>query len=219
MAADNALWALCERIAPAFETTPDDLEAAGGELRSKSDPGNRMAWREACELLGNEGVSVRGQHDRSLSSSGTAGVCAADVEVDTETGGVRALRIVAVQEAGLVIDRLTAESQVIGGVIQGLSWALFEDRIMDRLLGHQINPDFEGYKIAGAMDMPEIEPVMWMKPESLARGVIGIGEPPVIAVAGAIGNAVKNAIGVRVADLPITPARVLSALAGGGGKA
>ena len=83
---------------------------------------------------------------------------------------------------------------------------------MDRLLGHQMNANMEFYKISSAMDIPEIEPVVWMTEESMARGVIGIGEPPVIPVAAAIGNAVRNAIGARVASLPITPRRVLDAL-------
>jgi len=211
--ADMARDELFARVAPALNTTPDLLEARDGAILSTADPNKRMTWKDACRLLGTEFISVQGQHDRSLSSSGVAGCCAVEVEVDTETGKVRVLKAVSVQDCGLVVDKLTTESQIIGGVIQGISWALYEDRIMDRILGQQINPDLEFYKVLTSADMPEIIPVVWMKPESLARGVIGIGEPPVIPVAGAIGNAVKNALGVRVYTLPITPAKVLTALA------
>jgi xanthine dehydrogenase YagR molybdenum-binding subunit len=210
--ADMARDELFAKVAPALNATPDLLEAKDGYIVSTADPNKRMSWKDACSLLGTETISVQGQHDRSLSSSGVAGCCAVEVEVDTETGKVRVLKAVSVQDCGLVIDKLTTESQIIGGVIQGVSWALYEDRIMDRILGQQINPDMEFYKILTSPDMPEIIPVVWMEPDSLARGVIGIGEPPVIPVAGAIGNAVKNALGVRVYTLPITPAKVLAAL-------
>jgi xanthine dehydrogenase YagR molybdenum-binding subunit len=213
VAADSALSTLLERVvAPALETTPDNLEAVDGWIRQIDGGSQSLAWSEACALLGADPVSVTEQHDPSLSSSGTAGVCAVEVTVDVETGDVRVQRVVSVQEAGLVIDKLTLESQLIGAVIQGVSYALHEDRVMDRLLGHQMNANMEFYKISSAMDIPEIEPVVWMTEESMARGVIGIGEPPVIPVAAAIGNAVRNAIGARVASLPITPRRVLDAL-------
>ncbi len=213
VATDAALSTLFERVvAPALETTPANLEAVDGWVRRLDDTSRSLAWSEACALLGAEPVSETEQHDPSLSSSGTAGVCAVEVTVDVETGDVRVQRAVSVQEAGLVIDKLTLESQLIGAVIQGVSYALHEDRVMDRLLGHQVNANMEFYKISGAMDIPEIDPVVWMTEESMARGVIGIGEPPVIPVAAAIGNAVRNAIGARVDSLPITPRRVLDAL-------
>lgn len=212
VATDAARDELFTRVAPALNTTPDLLEAKNGFILSTADPHKRIAWKDACALLGTETISVQGQHDRSLSSSGVAGCCAVEVEVDTETGKVRVLKAVSVQDCGLVLDKLTTESQIIGGVVQGISWALYEERILDRLLGQPVNPDMEFYKILNSADMPEIVPIAWMEPDSLARGVIGIGEPPVIPVAGAIGNAVKNALGVRIYSLPITPAKVLAAL-------
>lgn len=210
--ADMAATGLFARVAPALDTSPDNLQVGDRAVRRIDDPSVSLSWEEACALLGTEPISETGQHDGSLSGRGTAGVCAVEVTVDVETGAVRVVKAVSVQEAGLVIDKLTLESQLIGAVIQGVSYALHEDRIMDGLLGHQINANMEFYKISGAMDIPEIEPVVWMTEASLSRGVIGIGEPPVIPVAGAIGNAVRNAIGPRVASLPITPRRVLEAL-------
>jgi xanthine dehydrogenase YagR molybdenum-binding subunit len=210
--ADAALATLFGRAAPALDAQADNLEAVDRTIRRIDDPSKSLAWADACALLGAEPISETEQHDGSLSSRGTAGVCAVELTVDEETGDVRIRKVVSVQEAGLVIDKLTLESQLIGAVIQGISYALHEDRVMDRLLGHQVNANMEFYKISGAMDIPEIEPVVWMAEESLSRGVIGIGEPPVIPVAAAIGNAVRNATGARVAGLPITPRRVLEAL-------
>jgi xanthine dehydrogenase YagR molybdenum-binding subunit len=144
-----------------------------------------------------------------LSSSNTGGVQFAEVEVDTETGFVKVKKILVVQDGGLILNRLTCESQLNGGVIMGMGYALYEERIMDRNSGVMLNPNFETYKITGLGDVPEIEIVFFDMPE---RGVIGIGEPATIPTAAAIANAVANALGVRVNSLPITPQRVLAAL-------
>jgi xanthine dehydrogenase YagR molybdenum-binding subunit len=119
---------------------------------------------------------------------------------------------VAVADCGLVLNRLTCESQVYGGVIMGLNFALHEERRLDRASGLPLNPDMENYRLASASDIPEIEVHLLDYPE---RGVIGIGEPPTIPTAAAISNAVANAIGVRVPVIPLTPARVLAALSNG----
>ncbi len=133
----------------------------------------------------------------------------AEVAVDTETGLVTVKKIVAVHDCGLIIDALTLESQINGGIIMGMGYALYEERVMDDLSGVVLNPNFETYKLSGIADVPEIEVTLLNMPE---RGVIGIGEPATIPTAGAIANAVANAIGARVASLPITPAKVLAAL-------
>jgi xanthine dehydrogenase YagR molybdenum-binding subunit len=141
----------------------------------------------------------------------------AEVVVDTETGVVRCTQVVAVQDCGLIISLKTCESQVCGGVIMGMNYALLEERIMDRHTGRQVNPDMEFYKLGGIRDIPKIIVRMVDMPE---RGVIGIGEPPTISTHAAIGNALFNAIGVRVPQTPFTPDRVLAALANAkGGKA
>jgi len=146
------------------------------------------------------------------------GVQLAEVEVDTETGAVRVIKVVAIQDAGTVVNRLTFESQIIGGVIQGLSFALFENRVMDRKTGLMLNANIESYKIANAADMPEIVPVVFDVSNGFnTAGVAGLGEPTIIPTAGAIANAIANATGVRVRALPMTPDRVLAALATKGG--
>ena len=133
----------------------------------------------------------------------------AEVEVDTETGFVKVKKLLVVQDCGLVVNKLTCESQINGGVIMGLGYALYEQRVMDARTGFVLTPTLENYKLPGAADTPEIEILLIDMPE---RGVIGVGEPCTVPTAAAIANAVANAIGVRVPDLPITPDRVLAAI-------
>ena len=107
------------------------------------------------------------------------------------------------------MNKLTCESQINGGVIMGIGYALYENRVMDARTGVMLNPNLETYKLPGASDMPEIDILLLDMPE---RGVIGVGEPCTVPTAAAIANAVANALGVRVGDLPITPDKVLAAL-------
>ena len=134
----------------------------------------------------------------------------AEVTVDIETGIVKLTRILAIQDCGLVVSRLTAESQCYGGVIGSLNFAMFEDRILDRNTGQMVNPNMEWYLLAGMSDIPQIDVRLKDQPE---RGVIGIGEPPTVPTAAAIALAVRNAIGVTVRSLPLTPARILAGAA------
>jgi xanthine dehydrogenase YagR molybdenum-binding subunit len=115
-----------------------------------------------------------------------------------------------VQDTGTIIDRLTAESQCYGGIIMGIGFAMFEHRILDRNTAQMVNPNMEWYLLGGMSDVPQIDVTLVNQPD---RGVIGLGEPPTISTAAAIANAVANAIGVRVRRLPLTPDRILNALA------
>jgi xanthine dehydrogenase YagR molybdenum-binding subunit len=166
-------------------------------------------WLEACKKLGVDPLHVSGEWQEGLSSGGAGGVQFAEVEVDTETGFVKVKKITCVQDGGMIMSKLTCESQVNGGIIMGIGYALYEERIMDRTSGVVLNPNLETYKIPALGDIPEIDIVLLDIPEN---GPIGIGEPVTIPTASAIANAVANAIGVRVGSLPITPARVLEAL-------
>jgi len=108
---------------------------------------------------------------------------------------------------------------VFGALIMGVGSALFEERIPDPHGGRLLNPNMEFYKLAGIGDVGEFKVHLMTGPGYDERGVIGIGEPPVISPVAAIGNAVANAIGVRVPRAPFTPDRVLAALAENGGRA
>jgi xanthine dehydrogenase YagR molybdenum-binding subunit len=147
------------------------------------------------------------------------GVQFAEVSVDTETGVIKVERVVAVHDCGRPINPMGVQSQINGGVIQGLSYALYENRILDRNTGIMVNPNLEEYKIAGAREMPVIEPIVieqyWGKSSTDAAG---IGEPATVPTAAAVANAVYNAIGVRIRQIPMTPAVVLAALASKGGQ-
>ncbi|HSY16781.1 MAG TPA: xanthine dehydrogenase family protein molybdopterin-binding subunit [Candidatus Acidoferrales bacterium] len=166
-------------------------------------------WFAACKKLGVTPLTVHGQWQQGLSTDHACGVQFAEVEVDTETGLVTLKKMLGVHDCGLIINQVTLESQINGGIIMGMGYALYEERVMDDLSGVVLNPNFETYKMPGMADVPEIEIVLINMPE---RGVIGIGEPSLVPTAGAIANAVFNAIGVRVGSLPITPAKVLAAL-------
>jgi xanthine dehydrogenase YagR molybdenum-binding subunit len=151
--------------------------------------------------------------DSALAQNDLGGVQFAEVSVDTETGIVRVERVVAVQDCGRPMNPLQIESQVQGGVLMGISYALFEDRILDRFTGHMLNADLEHYKIIGPRETPEIDVVLLENYQGQSStDAYGIAEPSNIATAPTIANAVYNAIGVRLRQLPITPAAVLSAL-------
>lgn len=217
-AAVDAREALFAKVAPALNAQPGDLESVNGIVRVKSDPSRLLSWKEACAKLGAMPLTVRGKNpDKSkppdLTNSGVAGVQMAEVEVDTDTGVVKVKKMVAVQDCGLIIDLKTAESQCYGALIMGISYALFEEKIMDPITGGMLNDDMQYYRLAGLSDIPELVVHMMTGKGYDERGVIGLGEPPVISPGAAISNAVANAIGVRVPFLPLTPDRVLNALA------
>ncbi len=182
----------------------DDLQKQTGVADARG-----ANWMTACKKLGVSPLVSHGEWQRGLSSSNTGGVQFAEVEVDTDTGFVKVKKVLVVQDGGLILNRLTCESQLNGGIIIGIGYALYEGRVMDKNSGVVLNPNFETYKLTGLADVPEIEIVLFDMPE---RGVIGIGEPSTIPTAAAIANAVANAIGVRVSSLPITPQKVLAAL-------
>jgi xanthine dehydrogenase YagR molybdenum-binding subunit len=124
--------------------------------------------------------------------------------------------MVGVQDCGLVIDLKTAESQVYGGLIMGITYALYEEALYDPTTGRMLNADMEYYRLAGIQDVGKLKVHMMTGQGYDERGVIGLGEPPVISPGAAISNAVANACGLRVPYLPLTPDRVLTALEKGG---
>jgi xanthine dehydrogenase YagR molybdenum-binding subunit len=218
-AAVDAREALFAKVAPALNAQPDDLECTNGTVRVKSDPSRSLNWKQACSKIGAMPVTARGHNDQiagknhpDLTNSGVGGVGMADVEVDIETGVVKIKRMVAVQDCGLIIDLKTAESSCYGALAMGISYALFEEKVMDQATGRMLNPNMEFYRLAGLNDIPELVVHMMTGKGYDERGVIGLGEPPVISPGAAIANAVANAIGARVSFLPITPDKVLAAL-------
>jgi xanthine dehydrogenase YagR molybdenum-binding subunit len=208
-ACEAARDALFAKVAPGLGVEPASLVARNGRIQSKSDASKGLSWKEACRQLGTASATGDGAFDRTLATVGTSGVQFADVEVDIETGVTRVRRIACVQDCGMILDKLTAESQCLGGIIMGTGFALYENRILDRTTALMVNPNMEFYLLPGMSDVPQIDVTLI---DQADRGVVGLGEPPVISTAAAIANAVANAIGTRIRKLPISPDTVLAAL-------
>jgi xanthine dehydrogenase YagR molybdenum-binding subunit len=202
--------------APLLEVKENELSASEGKIFVTANPQKSLTWKKvAKEIPGGQFTVIGERRDDYFEAKRwkIAGVQFAEVEVDTETGIIKVLRVVAAHDCGQAMDRMTVENQINGGIIQGVSYALFENRILDRNTGVMVNQNLESYKIAGAMDIPEIDTVIldyWQGQSN--TGASGIGEPATVPTSGAIANAVYNAIGVRISQLPMTPAVVLSAL-------
>jgi xanthine dehydrogenase YagR molybdenum-binding subunit len=240
---------MLEQVASALSTSADKLVLSDGQVlvyalppnsidgdeegRSlHSAPVKELTFQQAAALLSTEQITARatrtedyggfafkGGPDFGFGIGIYGGVQFAEVAVDTETGVIKVERVVAVHDCGRPINPLAVESQINGGVLQGISYALYEDRILDRNTGLMVNPNLEQYKILGSRETPEIEAVLieeYIGRNSTDAG--GIGEPSTIPTAAAIANAVYNATGVRLRQMPMTPARVLAALQGAGRK-
>ncbi|MFQ5691642.1 MAG: xanthine dehydrogenase family protein molybdopterin-binding subunit, partial [Nitrospinota bacterium] len=207
-----------------------DLRVEAGDISVAGVPGRRMrlsdAARELVAASGGKPVVGEGEFSTppdvvipdatryghaTLSYAFAAHV--AEVEVDVETGRVTVERVMAVHDSGRIINPLTAEGQVEGGVVQGLGWAVSEELVFDG--GVVLNPNFYDYRIPTIADAPDVhvEFVQEVEPNG-PFGAKGLGEPALVPTAAAVANAVAHALGVRVRSLPITPEKVVAALEG-----
>ena len=216
MAAHDAKMKLFAAVAPALGAKPEELEAHGGKVFVTAKPGKSLTFKQAAAKIAGEQVTATAERKKQyeLFRTEIAGTQFCEVEVDTETGEVKIIKMVSVNDCGIPVNSLTAESQVIGAMIQGASWALFENRTLDRSYGTMVNPNLEWYKILMPADM--FEAVSILTPiANLGNNTstAGIGEPCSVPVLAAIANAIFNATGARVRSLPITPDRMLAALA------
>ncbi|MBA3460852.1 MAG: molybdopterin-dependent oxidoreductase [Deltaproteobacteria bacterium] len=195
---------------------PKDLRIVPGRVESAKDTSKALAWKQACAAIPTDEIAAianRPADWQGPKADAYGGVQFASVEVDTETGVVRVLRVVAVQECGRLINPLAVQSQINGGIIHGISWALFEDRRLDAKTGRMLNANLDQYKVLGAKDTPLIDVILLDQYVGLTNtDAHGIGEPANVATAAAVANAVYNAIGVRIRELPMTPRTVLAAL-------
>jgi xanthine dehydrogenase YagR molybdenum-binding subunit len=216
MAAEDAQRALLEAAAGFLETTVAKLEAHGGRVAARGTD-RSLSFAEITGKLGNVMIQGHGSRGPNPQDAGivTTGAQFAEVEVDTETGVVRVARIVAVHDAGRIVNPTLAESQLEGGIIQGLGFALFEERALDARFGLPLNVGLHDYKIPTLADIPVIDGHFLDGADTQANhvGARGIAEPAIIPTAPAIVGAVADALGVEVLELPLTPWRVLAALA------
>lgn len=192
--------------APSPSGPPPESPTARGPGGPPPEP--LAAWDPAAEPVRAEGYFEPADRDPLP----VVGAHFCEVEVDCATGAVRVLRYVAAQDVGRVINPLGCAGQMEGGVHHGIGYALTEELIYDD--GAPLNPDFMGYKVLMAPDMPVIEaiPVEDPDPDGGPSGAKGVGTPIIPAIAPAVANAVRDAIGVRLTELPMTPPKVLAAL-------
>jgi xanthine dehydrogenase YagR molybdenum-binding subunit len=201
----------------AMEISKDRLSVRDGMVLVDGDASRGMSVKKVMQeiapnTLRAQGARVPNPKDVSIR---TFGAQIAEVEIDTETGELTVKRIVASHEFGRVINPVMVESQIIGGITQGIGFALTEERIVDQRLGMVVNANLEEYKVPTIADIPEIVNRPVDVPDLAANpiGAKGVGEPPLVPTAPAIANAIYNAIGIRFHDAPITRERLLEALA------
>ncbi|MGO9174125.1 MAG: xanthine dehydrogenase family protein molybdopterin-binding subunit [Rhodomicrobium sp.] len=224
-AAHQLLQRLFDIAAPLLDAEPANLVASAGFIAVKGNGNRTVSFAEVAAHLPTDWISAvatrtddyggyrRKMGDAAAAQSDLGGVQFAEVEVDTWTGRVRVMRVVAVQDCGRPINPMLIESQIHGGVLQGVSYALFENRVIDRPTGHVLNANLEQYKIIGASEIPAIDVhVLENYQGRSSTDAYGIAEPASIATAPAVANAVYNALGVRIRALPMTAAAVLGAL-------
>jgi xanthine dehydrogenase YagR molybdenum-binding subunit len=203
---------------------PEQLVAHGGRIAS-ADGSRSVSFREAAARLPADQISAtatrsddyggfaRKMGDMASARNHLGGVQFAQVAVDTETGVVRVERIVAVHDCGRPINPMQTESQIHGGILMGISYALFEQRVLDRTTGWMLNANLEQYKILRSRELPAIDVVVLENYQGTSStDAYGVAEPATIPTAPAVANAVYNATGVRMRELPMTPANVLRAL-------
>jgi xanthine dehydrogenase YagR molybdenum-binding subunit len=216
-AAWQASQKFLEEVAPAFGTTGGDLELLDGELRSKSGKIQPVSFKRAAARMKTDQIAVQSKrvpdYDRSKYLT-YGGVDVAEVEVDAEIGRIHVKRVLSVHDCGRPMNPTQVISQINGGVLQGISYTLFENRLLDPDYGLMVNPNLEQYKITGSRETPEIDVrLVEAYIGQSSTDASGIGEAAgVVSIGAAIGNAVYNAIGVRIRQTPMTPAVVLAAL-------
>jgi putative selenate reductase molybdopterin-binding subunit len=221
--------------AEALEVPADALELADRKVRAREDHSKEMdlaACVQSSLFRDRDGRQIMAQshYDAPCSlpdpetgvgdfaMSYSFGAHAVEVEVDQETGHVRVVDFVAATDCGNLINPALAETQVEGGIAQGIGYGLMEDLVVEE--GQVMNPRFSGYRIPTATEMPPIRS-LWVETDDPRGpyGAKGLGEMGLVPTAAAIANAVYNATGARVPRIPLTPERVLTTLEGNGGGA
>ncbi len=211
-AAHQAREALEAKLEPVLGAAVGGYLWKDGQVSVRDgDGGQSLSWKAVCALL-REPLVVRGKFKQALYRGDIHGIQAAKVEVDTLTGRVRVLKMVAVQDQGLPLNRMALRSQINGGMIQALSYGLLEQRVFDEQDGYLLSDNLDLYKIAGPQEMPEM--VALIDDEDERESVCGMAEATIIPGHGAIANAIYNACGVRLTKMPFTADNVLEALYG-----
>ena len=208
-----------ERASKLWDVPADAVDFEDGVFSYRDDAEKRGSFKELASQAGDAGGPVVAQVSTNPDGSGGGAFAThvVDVEVDRETGKVDILRYTAVQDAGTAIHPSYVEGQMQGGVVQGIGWGLNEEYIYNDA-GSMTNASFLDYRMPTTLDLPMIETIIVEVPnESHPYGVRGVGEVPIVPPPAALANAIYDATGVRLRDLPMSPPRVQKALAENGG--
>jgi xanthine dehydrogenase molybdenum-binding subunit len=216
-AAREAKGQLLERAAKALGVPPKELDIKKRRIYIKKSPDKGMTIaevaRDAIYNFEGECLNISGKCSFTPEKSPAFQAAFAEVEVDTETGVVQLLKMLIADDIGRAINPMNVEGQLEGGTAQGIGYALTEDFIVDSHTGATVTDSFSTYKIPSVLDVPEVEVILVEQPVASGPfGAKGVGEMGAICIAPAIANAIHDAVGVRVKELPITPEKILKNL-------
>ena len=214
-AAQDVARQMVERAATIWEVDADGIELKDGVFQSKADPELKMTFKDLAGQLPGTGGTVVGRANLNAGALGAGGGSFAgnivDVEVDPDTGKTIVTRMTAIQDAGKAIHPSYVEGQMQGGSVQGIGWALNEEYYM-REDGSMANSTLLDYRMPTSLDLPMIDTVIVeVASPDHPYGVRGVGEANIVPPTPAIANAVQNATGTRMANLPINPVAIMEA--------
>ncbi len=216
-AAQDVRRQMVERAARIWEVNHEDVEYDEGVLRHRQDDALSITFENLAARLNGSGGPVVGRATVNPAGVGNAfAMHIVDVEVDEETGKVEILRYTALQDVGKAIHPSYVEGQMQGGAVQGIGWALNEEYYFN-YAGQMLNSSFLDYRMPVSLDVPMIDTVIIeVANPGHPYGVRGVGEACIVPPMAAIANAISQAIGVRMTELPMSPAKVVEALANKG---
>jgi len=218
-ATEEVISILRQRAAKIWKIDPEAVTWENGEARPAGSNAGEfppLTLEQIAAKASATGGPINAGSSLNTEGAGPGfGTHICDVEVDPETGKVQVLRYTAFQDVGRAIHPSYVEGQLQGGVAQGIGWALNEEYIYDAK-GQVDNPTFLDYRMPVASDLPMIEPVLIEVPnDKHPQGIRGVGEVPLVPALAAVANAIRNATGLRMTDLPISPPKMLAALSAG----
>jgi CO/xanthine dehydrogenase Mo-binding subunit len=215
MAAENLRQQILQVTAGQLEANIDDLTIKDGWVHVKGSEDRGLNFRDVYKVASmSEGGPMMAS--ASVPMQGTTLQFApqvVEVEVDPETGEIKIIDVTVAQDVGFALNPMSVEGQLEGGATQALGYGIAEQMQFDPETGRNTNPGFLDYKIPSSADVPNIKTVLVEVPaKDTLYGARGVGEPPIVATATAVANAVADAIGTHVTALPLTPERVLRAI-------
>jgi CO/xanthine dehydrogenase Mo-binding subunit len=228
MAAQEIRKTLLRKAGEMMRTDPQRLDLVDREVIDTGDSEKSLSLTEVVKACASDGLPLYNvalfkapfrnltQYERiegNVFPDFTFGSHAVEVAVDAETGKVQVLKLISCYDIGRAINPLSVEGQLEGGAIYGMGYALTEEVTVEK--GEVKTPSFSEYLLPTSMDAPEVQTIFLESIDGVGPfGAKGVGEPSVCSVAPAISNAVYDAIGVRIYDLPLTPEKIVKALNG-----